>query len=120
MFILISYLGSLCSIIGLSISLIGKSSAAKFQSFKDKGMDIKQSRKQLARAMLCYKKALDFAESDEQKATIWGLIMHIHTDRLIGASEKWKNCTGKIPKWDFGPNNIPINYNSPPSEELLK
>ena len=115
-----SIIGAFFSLIGISVSHIGKSSAAKFQSFKDKGVDIKESKKQLGKALLLYKKALDYAETDEQKTEIWGLIMHIHTDRLIGASQKWKNCTGQTPLWDFGPNKIPSNYNPPPTQELLR
>ncbi len=117
---IITYIGSLCSIIGMSVSLVGKSSAAKFQSFKDKGIDIKESKKQLGKALHYYKKALDYAETDEQKAEIWFLVMHIHTDRLIGSGEKYKNCKGYIPLWDFGPNNIPSNYNPPSKEELMR
>ena len=41
--------------------------------------------------MLWYRKAIDYAESEKQESEIWALIMHIHTDRLIGASQKWKN-----------------------------
>ena len=119
--LIFSHIGSFCSIagIGLALSITGKSSAAKFQSFKDKGMSLKES-KQLGRAILYYKKALDYAETDEQKAQIWWLIIHTHTDRLIKASENFMNCTGYTPEWRFGPNNIPTNYEPPPTKEALR
>ncbi|MYA69241.1 hypothetical protein F4009_09100 [Candidatus Poribacteria bacterium] len=115
----ITWLGSICSIIGVGISLMGKSNAVKFRSYKKKGLDAKES-KQLRKAMLWYKKALDYSETDEQESDIWWLIIHIHTDRLIGASEKFKDSAGYVPEWGYGPNNIPSNYNRPPREELLK
>ena len=117
--VFIAWLGSICSIIGMGISLIGKNNALKYQSYKKKGIDMKES-KQLGKAMLWYKKALEHSETDKQESDIWWLIIHIHTDRLIGASEKFKDSAGYVPKWGFGPNNIPSNYNRPPREELLK
>ena len=119
MFDPITWLGTLFSFIGMSLSLTGKSDAVKYQSFKDKGRDMKES-KQLGKAMLWYKKALDYAETNENKQEIWFLIMHIHTDRLIGASEKFRECAGFTPEWDWGPNKIPSNYDRPAREELLK
>lgn len=115
----ITWLGSICSIIQTGMSLAGKNDAVKFQSYKKKGVDMKES-KQLGEAMLWYKKALSHAESEKQESEIWWLIIHIHTDRLIGASEKFKDSAGYVPQWKFGPNNIPNNYNRPPREELLK
>ena len=119
--IIFSHIGSFCSIagIGLALSITGKSNAAKFQSFKDKGVNMKES-KRLGRAILYYKKALDYVETDEQKSQIWLLIIHIHTDRLIKASENFRNCTGYPPKWSFGPNNIPANYDPPLTKEALR
>ncbi len=115
----ITWLGSICSIIGTGISLMGKNNAVKFRSYKEKGIDMKESR-QLGRAMLWYKKALKHSETEEQEAQIWLLIIYIQTDRLIGASEKFKDCAGFVIEWGFGPNNIPSDYNRPPREELLK
>ena len=115
----ITWLGSIFSIIGVGISLMGKSSAAKFRAYKKTGEDMKES-KQLGKAMLCYKKALDHSETGEQEAEIWFLIIHIHTDRLIGASEKYNACAGRVLEWHLGPNNIPSNYNRPPRKELLR
>ena len=115
----ITWFGSIFSIIGVGISLMGKSSAAKFQAYKKRGVDMKESQ-QLGKAMLYYKKALGHSETGEQESEIWFLIMHIHTDRLIGASEKIKDSVGQAPKWDYGPNNIPSNYNRPPRKELLR
>lgn len=119
--IIFSHIASFCSIAGiaLALSITGKSTAAKFQSFKDKGVSMKES-KQLGRAILYYKKALDYAETDKQKSQIWFLIIHIHTDRLIKASENFRNCTGYTPEWRFGPNNIPTNYDSPLTKEALR
>ena len=76
--------------------------------------------KQLGAAMLWYKKALDHVETEKQESEIWWLTTHIHTDRLIGASQQWTDCTGKILNWDYGPKKIPSNYNRPPREELMK
>lgn len=115
----IAWLGSICSIIGVSISLMGKNNAVKYRSYKKKGIDMKES-KQLGKAMLWYKKALNHSETDKQESDIWWLIIHIHTDRLIGASEKYRDCAGYVPEWEYGPNNVPSNYNRPPREELLK
>lgn len=115
----ITWLGSICSIIGVGISLMGKSNAVKFRSYKKKGEDMKES-KQLGKAMVWYKKALAHSEIDKQESDIWWLIMHIHTDRLIGASEKFKDFAGYFPGWSSGPDKIPGNYNRPSREELLK
>ena len=101
------------------MSLIGKNNAVKYRSYKKKGIDMKES-KQLGKAMLWYKKALEHSETDEQESDIWWLITHIHTDRLIEASEKYRDSAGYVPEWEYGPNNIPSNYNRPPREELLK
>ena len=117
--VFIAWIGSICSIIGMGISLAGKNNAVKFQSYKKKGIDMKES-KQLGKAMLWYKKALSHSEREGQESEIWGLIIHIHTDRLIGASEKFRESAGYVPQWNFGPNNIPSNYSRPPREELLK
>ena len=104
----------------MGLSLTGKSDAAKFQSYKEKGKDAKESKKQLGKAVLYYRKALDHAETNKQKEEVWWLIIHIHTDRLIGASEEFREWAGYIPEWAFGPNNIPSNYNRPPAKEILK
>ena len=119
--LIFSHIGSFCSIVGIgfALSITGKSSAAKFQSFKDKGVRMKES-KRLGKAILYYKKALDYAETDEQKSQIWFLIIHIHTDRLIKASENFRGCTGYVPEWRFGPNNIPTNYEPPLTKEALR
>ena len=99
--------------------LIGKSNAVKFQHYKAKGIETKES-KQLAKAVRFYKKSLDYAETNEQRAGIWYLIVHIHTDRMIGASQQWTNYTGNILEWRWGPSNIPSNYQKPFSKELMK
>ena len=119
--IIFSDIGSFCSIVGmvLALSIKGQSSAAKFQSFKDKGMRMKES-KRLGKAILYYKKAFDYAETDEQNSQIWRLIAHIHTDRLIKASENFKDYAGCPLEWRFGPNNIPTNYDHPLTKEALK
>ena len=99
--------------------LIGKSNSIKFQHYKAKGIETKES-KRIAKAMRFYKKSLDYAETNEQRAEIWFLIVQIHTDRMIGASQEWTNYTGHILEWEWGPNNIPSNYQKPPQKELLK
>lgn len=116
---IITIIGTIFSIWSVGISLIGKNNAIKFRSYKKKGVDMKES-KQLGKAMLWYKKALDHAETEKQESDIWWLITHIHTDRLIGASQQWTGCTGLILDWDYGPKKIPNNYNRPPREELLR
>ena len=116
---IISLIGTLFSIWGVGISLTRKSSKAKFRFYRKKGIEMKES-KQLRKAMLWYKKALDHAETAEQESEIWWVIIHIHTDRLIGASQEWTNCTGQTPDWKFGANCIPSNYEKPPTKELLK
>ena len=116
---IISIIGTIFSIWSVGISLAGESNAVKFRRYRKKGIDMKES-KQLRKAILWYKKALDHAETEKQESEIWGLIMHIHTDRLIGASQEWTNCTGQTPDWKFGANFIPSNYEKPPTKELLK
>ena len=116
---IISIIGTIFSIWSVGISLAGKSNAVKFRRYREKGIDMKES-KQLRKAILWYKKALDHAETKEQESDIWWLTTHIHTDRLIGASEKWTQCTGMILDWEWGPKKIPSDYNRPPREELLK
>ena len=115
----ITIIGTIFSIWGVGISLVGKNNAVKFRRYRKKGVDMKES-KQLGKAMLWYKKALDHAETEKQESDIWWLITHIHTDRLIGASQQWMGCTGLILDWDYGPKKIPSNYNRPPREELLR
>lgn len=115
----ITIIGTIFSIWSVGISLIGENNAVKFRRYRKNGVDMKES-KQLGKAMLWYKKALDHAETEEQESDIWWLITHIHTDRLIGASQQWTGCTGRILDWDYGPKRIPSNYNRPPREELLR
>ena len=115
----IAIIGTIFSIWSVGISLIGRNNAVKFRRYMKKGVDMKES-KQLGKVMLWYKKALDHAETEKQESDIWWLITHIHTDRLIGASQQWTGCTGLILDWDYGPKKIPSNYNRPPREELLR
>ena len=116
---IIEIISMMPSLIKAAFVLIGKSNSAKFQHYKAEGIDAKES-KQLAKAMRFYKKALDYAETDEQRADIWYLIVHIHTDRMIGASQQWTNYTGHILKWEWGPMNIPSNYQKPSQKELIR
>ena len=116
---IIEIISMMPSLIKAAFVLIGKSNSAKFQHYKAKGIDTKES-KQLTKAIRFYKKALAYAETDEQSADIWFLIIHIHTDRMIGASEQWTIYTGGILEWRWGPNNIPSNYQKPPQKELIK
>ena len=116
---IIAIIGTFFSMWGVGISLTRKNNKVKFRFYKKKGIELKES-KQLGKAMLWYRKAIDYAESEKQESEIWALIMHIHTDRLIGASQEWKNCTGQTPDWKFGANYIPSNYEKPPKAELLR
>ena len=107
------------SLIKIWFQLIPKSTSARFQRYKAEALEAKES-KQLSKAMRFYKKALDYAETDGQRADIWYLIVQIHTDRMIGASQQWTNYTGHILEWRWGPNNIPSNYQKPPQKELIR
>ena len=126
---MIEFLSFIISLIGLWFQLIGKSDKVKFQRYKERGTEIKESG-QLAKAARFYEKALDIAEKNEQQAEIWALLVYIHTDRAIGASQQYarnsgyimqyRNNEGELEPWNFGPGNIPGNYKPPPREELLK
>lgn len=126
---MIGILSFIISLIGLWFQLIGKSDKVKFQRYKEKGTEIKVSG-QLAKAVKFYEKALDIAEENTQQAEIWRLLVSIHTDRAIGASQQYAQKTGRIIDylnnegksipWNFGPSNIPRDYKPPPREELLK
>ena len=116
---MIEILSIIPSLVKIWFVLIGKSSSAKFQRYKAEGMEKKES-KQLGKALRLYKKALDYAETNEQRADIWFLIIHIHTDRMIASSQQWTNYTGHILEWRWGPNNIPSNYQKPPQKELIR
>lgn len=106
-------IGSICSIIGMSVSLIGRSDEVKYQRYKVKGIEMKETL-QLERAMRFYKKSLDYAKDNKQQSEIWELVIHIHTDRLIKASEKYRWCNqGYMFEWPWGPHKIPLDYNSP-------
>ena len=107
------------SFIKIWFQLIPKSTSARFQRYKAEGINAKES-KQLTKAIRFYKKALNYAETNEQRASIWFLIIHIHTDRMIGASEQWTIYTGGILDWEWGPKKIPTNYQKPPQKELIK
>ena len=123
------FLSFIISLIRLWFQLVGRSDKVKFQRYKEKGTEIKESG-QLAKAAKFYEKALDIAEENNQQAEIWALLVYIHTDRAIGASQQYarksghimqyRNNEGKLEPWNFGPGNIPWNYKSPPREELLK
>lgn len=123
------FLSLIISLIRLWFQLVGKSDKVKFQRYRDKGTEIKESG-QLAKAVKFYKKALDIAEENAQQAEIWALLVYIHTDRAIGASQQYeqklghimlyRNNEGELKPWNFGPGNIPGNYKSPPRKELLK
>ena len=123
------FLSFIISLIRLWFQLVGKSDKVKFQRYKEKGTDIKESG-QLAKAAKFYEKALDIAEENNQQAEIWALLVYLHTDRAIGASQQYErnsghimqcqNNEGKLEPWNFGPGNIPRNYKPPSREELLK
>lgn len=126
---MIGFLSFIISLIRLWFQLAGKSDKVKFQRYKEKGTEVKESG-QLAKAAKFYEKALDIAEENNQQAEIWALLVYLHTDRAIGASQQYarnsghimqyRNNEGKLELWNFGPANIPWNYKSPSREELLK
>lgn len=126
---MLGFFSIIISLIRLWFQLVGKSDKVKFQRYKEKGTEIKKSG-QLAKAAKFYKKALDIAEENAQQAEIWELLVYIHTDRAIAASQQYKqksgrimlfrNNEGEIEPWNFGPGNISGDYKTPPREELLK
>ena len=125
----LSVIGLSLRLIGLWFQLVGKSDKVKFQRYKEKGTEIKESGR-LAKAVKFYEKALNTAETNDQQAEIWALLVYIHTDRAIGASQQYarksgnimqyRNNEGRLVPWNFGPGNIPWDYKPPPREELLK
>ena len=125
----LSVIGLSLRLIGLWFQLVGKSDKVKFQRYKEKGTEIKESGR-LAKAVKFYEKALNTAETDDQQAEVWALLVYVHTDRAIGASQQYErksgyiiqyqNDAGELVPWNFGPGNIPRNYKPPPRGELLK
>ena len=123
------FLSYIISLIGLWHKIVGRSDKVKFQRYKEKGTEIKESG-QLAKAVKFYEKALDIAEENDQQAEIWELLVYVHTDRAIGASQQYerksghimlcRNSAGELEPWNFGPGKIPSNYKAPPRKELLK
>ena len=122
-------LSYIISLIGLWHKIVERSDKVKFQRYKEKGTEIKESG-QLAKAAKFYKKALDIAEENAQQAEIWALLVYIHTDRAIAASQQYeqksgqimlyRNNEGELKPWNFGPGHIPSDYKVPPRKELLK
>ena len=90
-----------------------------FQRYKEEGLTLVEERK-LSKAMQSYAKALSEAETDEERAEIWQLVVHIHTDRLIKASAELSGVLGYPFTWPWGPNNTPRNYSPPSRDEALK
>ncbi len=126
---MVEFLSIIISLIGMWFQLSGKSDKVKFQRYKEKGTEIKESG-QLAKAVKFYEKALNTAETDDQQAEVWALLVYVHTDRAIGASQQYErklgyimqyqNDAGELVPWNFGPGNIPGNYKPPSRGELLK
>ena len=116
----ILFIRTFISSIKLYFFLMGKNEDLKFQHYKEKGIRFKKDEKQFAKALKFYKKALNYAATNENKAEVWHLILHIHTDKTIGTSEQILYLTGQNIQWPWGPNNVPSNYERPPQKELLK
>ena len=126
---MMEFLSIIVSLMGVWLQLVGENTKVKFQRYKEKGTEIKESG-QLAKAVKFYEKALNTAETDDQQAEVWALLVYIHTDRAIGASQQYErksgyimqyqNDAGELVPWNFGPGNIPGNYKPPPRGELLK
>ena len=74
---IIVFIGTFFSMWGVGISFIGKNNKVKFRFYKKKGRELKKS-KQLRKAILWYRKAIDYAESEKQESEIWALIMHAY------------------------------------------
>ena len=90
-----------------------------FDLSREAGRKLKEEGK-LGEAMEKYKHALTLAVTDQERSQIWQLIIHIHTDRLIKASEELANCVGYSVYWPWGANCVPSNYKAPPRNEVLK
>ena len=97
-----------------------KSKAMTFYHYREKALDFIQSGNQLAKALKFCKKALDHAETIEQRAEVWWIIFHIYTYKQIGASEKYSDCIDKDFSWDYSQLKPPKNYQTPSLKELLK
>lgn len=115
-----SLISTFFSFIRMYLFLIGKNENLKFQHYKEKGIRSKKDEKQFTKAIKFYKKALNYAATNENKAEIWHLILHIHTDRTIGTGEQIIYLTGANFQWPWGPNKVPSDYERPPQKELLK
>ena len=93
-----------------------------FESYKNIGVKFKESGN-LRDALIMYEKALQCAQTEEHKVEIWNLIIHIHTDRMIASCQELAEifgCDVSNIDWEWGPKNIPSNYNRPSTEELVK
>ncbi len=91
----------------------------EFQRYKEEGLTLVEEGK-LSKALRSYAKALSKAETDEERAEIWQLVVHIHTGRLIKASAELSGLLGYPFTWPWGPNNIPSTYSPPSRDEALK
>ena len=81
-----------------------------------------RERKQPAKAMKFYKRALNYATTKDQKGEIWLLILYIHTDRQIATQQTYTEETGIVLDWKWGADlrNLPTDYNRPPRKDLLR
>ena len=110
------------TLFGTGITVMHKDSIARFNTYKDKGLNCKQNGK-VAKAVVFYRKALEYASSTDQKIEVWNYIVHCHTDRTIAAVQEKHNDTGDVDmfrSWDWGPTRIPSDYVRPPRKETLR
>ena len=101
-----------------------------FNSLIDKGIELKTNGKTNL-ALDTYKQALDVAENDQERERVWGLVLHIHTDKMLATLiEISEICNVPVPalpfNWVFGTNtfnpgsNDLANYTKPDKESLFR
>lgn len=110
------------SIFVTGFSLIPKDTTVKFNTYKEKGKNLRQNGK-VARAVAFYRQALKYTTIKEQQFEIWSYIIYAHTDRLIAAAQEMSDDTMNnwmLLNWKWGPTNIPTDYVRPLRRETLK
>ena len=116
------------SLLGMFLSTRGRSDDVKFERYKEKGTEYKESGK-FSAAMRFYKRALNHAGNERQKAKLWSLIVFLQTDRALAAHRQYHQNSGyKLTYthsdgtehfWFFH-GSEPPGYKEPPRSEILK
>ena len=124
----LSAIGVILTLFGMFFSNLGCSDNVKLERYKEKGTDYKK-KGQLSTAMKFYKRALNHAGDEKQKAKIWQLILFVQTDRALASHTQYYQNSGKKMTytttqgtehyWFFN-GTEPPDYNEPPREEILK